>query len=436
MSACRSPTSASVAPVSSTLHLAAASPASEALPAAAARSHLLHSTSRAAAAAPRLAKATNRAHALEIATAPRSFIPGTRRPLRAPARTSRASHYAPCTRERTAVSISPRDGHPLAFRPAAPPALRMRSRTASGTRAIPGTSLWRNSAFRWLASGRMPTSTGRSSGAISSRNQGPWDHRLRHHQLRAGGLLLSEARDLALVVERGRLGPGGEDERGAAPQRLPAGVDADVEPGGELEDADGVEVVDGGGVGEIADLGRVAGDDDQVSHAEIVRAEEVRQRGQGFRSRPQTWRMVSQPTSRWILAIARFPIRACARAPSAMLMTSMPPLISILAAATAFAGSSPMGGLTSTEVTNFFCASFAASRLFAEKAVGSMNGATGPGAADHPTAETSPRSSLVGASTSAPPTILAAAAIRFTCSGVVPQQPPTRCTPSLKRRRA
>src|SRR6185437_15116720 len=66
------------------------------------------------------------------------------------------------------------------------------------------------------------------------------------------------------------------EERGGGAERLAAGVDAAVQAADEAEDADGVEVVDGGGVGEVAHLRRVAGDDDEVPDAERVRAEEVR----------------------------------------------------------------------------------------------------------------------------------------------------------------
>jgi len=53
-----------------------------------------------------------------------------------------------------------------------------------------------------------------------------------------------------------------------------------VQPLGELEDADRVEIVDRRGVRKVAHLGRVARDDDEVAHAEIVCAEEVRERGE------------------------------------------------------------------------------------------------------------------------------------------------------------
>ena len=43
-----------------------------------------------------------------------------------------------------------------------------------------------------------------------------------------------------------------------------------------LEQADRVEVVDGGGLGVVADLRRIAGDDDEVADADGVRAEQVR----------------------------------------------------------------------------------------------------------------------------------------------------------------
>ena len=47
-------------------------------------------------------------------------------------------------------------------------------------------------------------------------------------------------------------------------------------PRRELQEADRVEVVDRRRVREVAHLGRIAGDDDQVPDAERVRAEQVR----------------------------------------------------------------------------------------------------------------------------------------------------------------
>ena len=63
-------------------------------------------------------------------------------------------------------------------------------------------------------------------------------------------------------------------------------------------------------------------------------------------------------------------MRACARAPSAMLTTSTPPSRSSFAAATAFDGSSPIGGFTSTETTKRPRAIFAASSLFCSSGAG------------------------------------------------------------------
>ena len=101
---------------------------------------------------------------------------------------------------------------------------------------------------------------------------------LGHHDLGAGLLLLTEARDLALVVQRGGLCARREDEARARAERLAAGIDAVIEARRELEDADRVEIVDRRCVGKVAHLRRVAGDDDQVLHAELVRREEMRER--------------------------------------------------------------------------------------------------------------------------------------------------------------
>jgi hypothetical protein len=67
--------------------------------------------------------------------------------------------------------------------------------------------------------------------------------------------------------------------------------------------------------------------------------------------------------------------------------------------------------------------------------------ASGGGSADHDWNVSLPRAVAGSASggvlfESLEPIMRAAAAMRFTCSGVVPQQPPTSLTPSLYMRRA
>jgi hypothetical protein len=94
--------------------------------------------------------------------------------------------------------------------------------------------------------------------------------------------------------------------------------------------------------------------------------------------------MVSISASRWTrTAIAMFDIRACARAPSAMLMTSIPPALSMRAAASALDGSRPTGGFTSTEVTKRPAAILAASELRFPNGIGSAPPTGAPGEDDH-----------------------------------------------------
>ena len=132
---------------------------------------------------------------------------------------------------------------------------------------------------------------------------------------------------LALVVERGRLGARGAEERASAARAAcRPGRRRDSRPASELQDADRVEIVDRGRVGEVAQLGRVAGDDDEVLDAELVRAEKVRDRAEQVAIAPADVEDGLDPElaleTRW--PARRCDMRACARAPSAMLMTSTP----------------------------------------------------------------------------------------------------------------
>ena len=80
---------------------------------------------------------------------------------------------------------------------------------------------------------------------------------------------------------RGRLGSGGAEER-ASPRRAAfrPGRCPDSSRDEQPQDANRVEVVDRGCVGEVAQLGRVARDDDEVLDAQLVRPEKVRDRAE------------------------------------------------------------------------------------------------------------------------------------------------------------
>ena len=105
-----------------------------------------------------------------------------------------------------------------------------------------------------------------------------------------------------------------------------------------------------------------------------------------------------------------------------------------------------MGGFTSTETTNLR-PTFAAKALFCSRGhelhAGLWRGRwQGPRSA--PSSAAAPiqsgplarRTLRASAEAAALPSIRAAAAMRRTCSGVVPQQPPMSLTPSLHMRRA
>ena len=141
------------------------------------------------------------------------------------------------------------------------------------------------------------------------------------------------------------------------------------------------------------------------------------------------------PTSRCMrTAIARLLMRACARAPSAMLTTSTPPADEHLRGGDGLRRVEPDRRVHLDRDDERSRAIFAASALFFASGVGSHEPARSA-----PAPPTSRRSRARRARPSSGrvrrrarrAAIRAAAAMRLTCSGVVPQQPPTSCTPSL-----
>ena len=107
-------------------------------------------------------------------------------------------------------------------------------------------------------------------------DQPPVVDRLGHDQLRARVSLALEAQELALVVEGARFGAGREQERRLPFHGLAGRIETAVHVGRDLEQAHRVEVVDRGGEGIVAHLGRISGDDDQIANPGRVGGEQVR----------------------------------------------------------------------------------------------------------------------------------------------------------------
>ena len=121
-------------------------------------------------------------------------------------------------------------------------------------------------------------------------------------------------------------------------------------------------------------------------------------------------------------------MRTEARGPSAVLITSTPAAVSIFAASTAGAGSSPSGGLTSTETTNFPAAIFCASLL--RSSMGTRRERwTGSISMTRAWAVSTRFQPLP------PPIIRTAPRMLWMWFGVVPQQPPTARIPAFSMRR-
>src|SRR5918998_1495746 len=133
-----------------------------------------------------------------------------------------------------------------------------------------------------------------------------------------------------------------------------------------------------------------------------------------FRSRQEMWATTSMPASSCtILAAATGCILRRARAPSEMSMASMPRSLSRFDASTTFEMSLPRGRSTSTATAKPVL-SFSASSVEGPSGASCLSSSTAPTRTPRPGAASCGRKSR------------RASARALTCSGVVPQQPPTR----------
>src|SRR5208337_5482603 len=85
------------------------------------------------------------------------------------------------------------------------------------------------------------------------------EDRLGDGQLCARLHFVFEAADLLVNVRAAGIGAHGDDELGRAPDGIAADVQAAVQVVDDVDQADGVHIEDGGGVGIVAHLGRIAG---------------------------------------------------------------------------------------------------------------------------------------------------------------------------------
>src|SRR5690606_17653408 len=82
--------------------------------------------------------------------------------------------------------------------------------------------------------------------------------------------------DLAIHILRDRVDRTGDREAGGAADRVAEQITSAVHPGEGTDQADGVDVVDRGGVGVVADVRRVAGNCEDGPDSHRVSAEELR----------------------------------------------------------------------------------------------------------------------------------------------------------------
>ena len=165
------------------------------------------------------------------------------------------------------------------------PAARIAARASSGM-VIPGTSLWRNSAWRVETSGSTPSRTGTGKPRRTEPSPGLGEHRLDlldrverlgHHQVRARPSSFRSRRSHSVAASAA------VESRAQAivnparwPIDAPDGSSAQVEPGQDLDQADRIDVPDAGPGRVVADPRRVAGQGDDVADAEGVGAEQLR----------------------------------------------------------------------------------------------------------------------------------------------------------------
>ena len=295
-----------------------------------------------------------------------------------------------------------------------------------------GTSLAMNSAFSAESNGQRPAMTGICRCAILARK------RSKAATSKIGRVTTNSAPASTLYSKRrssrsrsrgGRVHHHAGQQRRRLANRLPRHVEAVIEPAHHVGEADRVDVEDRRGIGVVADLAHVAGDAEQVAHAHRVRAEQVRLDAEQV---AVAARILEQRLDAGLLADEggqrqRADARAAAgRVRHEHQVDACRP--ASRAAATASAVACPRGGTSSTPVTKVPAASFAPSADLSARATGvRASGVATVMARWLPCA--APRATS-GAS------CFTASAIWRMCSGVVPQQPPTRRTPLAMKRRA
>ncbi len=150
---------------------------------------------------------------------------------------------------------------------------------------MPGTSLWRNSAWRVETSGRTPSRTGTGKPPRAEAAAGLGQHRLDlrdvverlgHHQVRARGKLALQAVPLGGRVVGGGIEGGGDRERRGLADGGARLVLAAVEAGQDLDQADRVHVPDARAGGVVTDARRVTGEREDVRHPEGMRPQQLR----------------------------------------------------------------------------------------------------------------------------------------------------------------
>ena len=101
------------------------------------------------------------------------------------------------------------------------------------------------------------------------------EHRLRDHILGAGLHFPFETADLLIHVQRAGIGAHADQQGGLRAHGVAADIQAVIQIVDDVDQADGVHVEDGGGVGISAHARRIAGDADQVADARGVRAQQL-----------------------------------------------------------------------------------------------------------------------------------------------------------------
>ncbi len=136
-----------------------------------------------------------------------------------------------------------------------------------------------NSALRRLVSGQMPAMTGMRKPSIRLQKlfqQAQIEDRLGDGVFRARFNLVGEAAQFVLDVGHAGIGSNADGEVGAGANRVRSDVQAVIQPPHDVDQSDGIHVKHCSRVRIIAQLGRIAGEAENVVQPDRRSAQQIR----------------------------------------------------------------------------------------------------------------------------------------------------------------